>query len=109
MSGAAAGKGLLLGEKRLPFLATKVVPPRCPGLIERPRLYERYEELAGIPVPPAAVQFYEAFGTFKLAVIHVGASRCFEDGRFKDLRLATMGVHLPRLALQLEATIEGKT
>ena len=78
-------------------------------LIERPRLYERYEQLAGIPVPPATVQFYEAFGTFKLAVIHVGAARCFEDGRFKDLRLAAMGVHLPRLALQLEATIEGKT
>jgi aminoglycoside phosphotransferase (APT) family kinase protein len=77
-------------------------------LIERARLYERYEELSGIPVPPAVVQFYEAFGTFKLAVIHVGAARCFEDGRFKDLRLAALGVHLPRLMLQLEATIEGR-
>jgi len=78
-------------------------------LIERARLYERYEELAGIPVSPAAVQFYEALGTFKLAVIHVGAARCFEDGRFKDMRLASMGIHLPRLTLQLEATIEGKS
>ena len=77
-------------------------------LIERERLYERYEELSGIPTPAAAVQFYEALGTFKLAVIHVGAARCFEDGRFKDLRLAALGVHLPRLMLQLEATIEGK-
>jgi aminoglycoside phosphotransferase (APT) family kinase protein len=78
-------------------------------LIERARLYERYEELSGLPVPPAVVQFYEAFGTFKLAVIHVGAARCFEDGRFKDLRLAALGVHLPRLMLQIEATIEGRT
>jgi aminoglycoside phosphotransferase (APT) family kinase protein len=78
-------------------------------LVERERLYERYEELSGIPVPPAVVQFYEAFGTFKLAVIHVGAARCFEDARFKDLRLAVMGVHLPRLILQIEAAIEGKT
>jgi len=77
-------------------------------LIERDRLYERYGELAGIAVDPAAMRFYEALGTFKLAVIHVGAARCFEDGRFDDLRLAVMGVHLPRLLLQLEATIEGK-
>src|ERR1700754_2274889 len=34
----AVGKGLLLGGKQLPFLATKVAPPRSPGLIERPRL-----------------------------------------------------------------------
>lgn len=78
-------------------------------LIERERLYERYEELSAIHVSPAAVRFYEALGTFKLAVIHVGAARCFEDGRFKDLRLAAMGVHVPRLLLQLEAAIEGKT
>jgi LuxR family transcriptional regulator, maltose regulon positive regulatory protein len=26
------------GEKLLPFLATKIVAPRCPGLIDRPRL-----------------------------------------------------------------------
>ena len=78
-------------------------------LIERARLYERYEALSGIRVDPAAITFYEAFGTFKLAVIHVGAARCFEDGRFKDLRMAALGVHLPRLILQIEGTIEGKT
>ena len=78
-------------------------------LIERPRLYERYEALSGVPVDPAAVRFYEAFGTFKLAVIHVGAARCFEDGRFRDLRMAALGVHLPRLIMQVEGTIEGKT
>lgn len=78
-------------------------------LIERPRLYERYEALTGIPVDPAAITFYEAFGTFKLAVIHVGAARCFEDGRFRDLRMAALGVHLPRLIMQIEGAIEGKT
>jgi aminoglycoside phosphotransferase (APT) family kinase protein len=78
-------------------------------LIERSRLYERYEALSGIPVSPDAVTFYEAFGTFKLAVIHVGAARCFEDRRFEDLRMAALGVHLPRLMLQIEGAIEGKT
>src|SRR5215211_4878309 len=38
LSGAAAGRGPVRGGKQLPFLATKVVPPRCPGLIDRPRL-----------------------------------------------------------------------
>ena len=77
-------------------------------LFERDRLYERYEELSGIKVSRTGVQFYEALGTFKLAVIHVAAARCFEDGRFKDLRLAALGVHLPRLILQIESTIEAK-
>jgi LuxR family maltose regulon positive regulatory protein len=34
----AAGKVPFPGGKQVPFLATKVVPPRCPGLIDRPRL-----------------------------------------------------------------------
>jgi aminoglycoside phosphotransferase (APT) family kinase protein len=77
-------------------------------LMERDRFYERYAELSGIPVSRETVRFYEALGTFKLAVIHVAAARCFEDGLFKDLRLATLGIHLPRLILQIESTIEGK-
>ena len=36
LSGEATRKGQVLGGKH--FLATKVVPPRCPGLIDRPRL-----------------------------------------------------------------------
>lgn len=83
--------------------------PHMCHLIERERLYERYRQASGIPVNAAAVRFYEAFGTFKLAVIHVGAARCFEDGHYRDVRLAVMGVHLPRLMLQFEATVEGKT
>ena len=38
VSGPPPGKGSTLGGKQLQFLTTKVVPPRCPGLIERPRL-----------------------------------------------------------------------
>ena len=78
-------------------------------LIERDRLLARYEELAGISAPPERVRFWEAFGTMKLAVIHVGAARCFEDGAYDDLRLGVLGVHLPRLCLQLEAVIGGKS
>jgi LuxR family transcriptional regulator, maltose regulon positive regulatory protein len=38
LSGAAAGKSPLFSGKRLPFLATKLVPPRSLGMIDRPRL-----------------------------------------------------------------------
>jgi LuxR family transcriptional regulator, maltose regulon positive regulatory protein len=44
-SEATAGKSLLLGGKQLPFLATKVVPPRCHGLIDRPRLLAMASQL----------------------------------------------------------------
>ena len=39
-SEVAAARGILLGGKQVPFLATKVVAPRRPGLIDRPRLLE---------------------------------------------------------------------
>ena len=37
--GPAIAKGPLPGGKRSPFLATKILAPRCPGLIDRPRLF----------------------------------------------------------------------
>ncbi len=77
-------------------------------LLERDRLYARYEQQSGIAVDPEAVRFYEALGTLKLAIIHIGASHCFETGIHKDVRLAVMGIHVPRLLLQVESTIEGR-
>jgi LuxR family transcriptional regulator, maltose regulon positive regulatory protein len=40
-------KSPLLDGKRFQFLATKLVPPRCEGLIERPRLLGMTSQLAG--------------------------------------------------------------
>ena len=39
-------KGAMLGEKQLEFLATKVIAPRCPGLMERPRLIDLSSQLS---------------------------------------------------------------
>jgi LuxR family transcriptional regulator, maltose regulon positive regulatory protein len=47
VSGAPPFKGSMLDGKQLQFLATKVVPPRCQGLIERPRLLGITSQLAG--------------------------------------------------------------
>ena len=45
LRGPAAGKGLLLERKRPSFLATKIVPPRQHGLIDRPRLLAMASQL----------------------------------------------------------------
>jgi len=76
-------------------------------LISRDDLYRRYGELTGIRVDPEAVRFYEIFGNFKLAAIHVGSERSFEDGS-QDLRMATMSFQTPRMLLQLERALEGE-
>jgi aminoglycoside phosphotransferase (APT) family kinase protein len=76
-------------------------------LIAREDLYRRYGELTGIRVDPEAVRFYEIFGNFKLAAIHVGSERSFEDGS-RDLRMATMSFQTPRMLLQLERSLEGE-
>jgi len=43
--GSRTGEGPLPGGKRLPFLATKIVAPRCSGLIDRPRLLAMASQL----------------------------------------------------------------
>ena len=40
-------KGAILDRKQLEFLATKLVPPRCKGLIPRPRLLDMVSQLSG--------------------------------------------------------------
>jgi LuxR family transcriptional regulator, maltose regulon positive regulatory protein len=54
-----------LGEKQLYFLATKVVPPRCQGLIERPRLLDVTSQLSGKQL--AVLKAPAGFGKTSLA------------------------------------------
>ncbi|MGA8652708.1 MAG: phosphotransferase family protein [Xanthobacteraceae bacterium] len=75
-------------------------------LLTRDELKDKYRALTGVPVDPAALHYWEVFGTFKLAVMHLGASHCFETRDFNDLRMAGMGAQLPRMLLQLESVME---
>ena len=69
-AGSASGppplKSSTGGGKQLPFLATKVVPPRCPGLIERPRLLGLTPQLAAKRL--AVLKAPAGFGKTSLAV-----------------------------------------
>jgi aminoglycoside phosphotransferase (APT) family kinase protein len=57
-------------------------------LLERERLYARYEELTGRRVDPERVRFYEVLATVKMAAIMLTGLHAFRDGRTRDLRMA---------------------
>jgi aminoglycoside phosphotransferase (APT) family kinase protein len=75
-------------------------------LVTREELHEKYEAGTGTPLEEPALRYWEAFGTFKLTVMHLGASYCFEKRGFNDLRMAGMGAQLPRMLVQLETVLE---
>lgn len=75
-------------------------------LLTREELSDRYAALTGHPVDPTALAYWEAFGTFKLAVMHLGAAHCYEARGFNDTRMAGMGAQVPRMLLQLEKAVE---
>src|SRR4030095_316030 len=75
-------------------------------LLGRDELSERYAALTGIAPNPAALRYWELFGTYKLALMHYGARHCFETRGFNDLRMAGMGLQIPRMLLQLESAVE---
>jgi LuxR family transcriptional regulator, maltose regulon positive regulatory protein len=66
VSGPPPGKGSMLGGTQQQFLATKVVPPRCPGLIERPRLVGATSQLSEKRL--AVLKGPAGFGKTSLAV-----------------------------------------
>ena len=58
-------KAAILDRKQLEFLATKVVPPRCEGLIPRPRLLDMVSQLSGKRL--AMIKASAGFGKTSLA------------------------------------------
>ncbi len=57
-------------------------------LLERERLYARYQELSGRPVDAGRVRFYEVLATVKMAAIMLTGLHAFREGRTRDLRMA---------------------
>jgi hypothetical protein len=80
--------------------------PHFCRLTEPEWFYKRYSEKAGFEVSMASVKYYRAFSLLKLAATHMAAARCFEEGRFNDLRMPAMGSQIATCLRQLEKTIE---
>ena len=75
-------------------------------LAEPEWFYRRYGEQAGYTVDMESVRYYQAFSLLKLAATHMAAARCFEEGRFNDMRMPAMGSQIATCLKQMEKTID---
>ncbi len=75
-------------------------------LCEPEWFYERYAEQSGIKVSMASVRYYQVFSFLKLAATHMAAARCFEEGRFNDMRMPAMGSQIATCLRQMDKLIE---
>ena len=75
-------------------------------LAEPDWFYSRYGEKVGFEVRVASVRYYQALSLLKLAATHMAAARCFEEGRFNDMRMPAMGSQIATCLRQMEKTIE---
>lgn len=70
-------------------------------LLSKEDFIAQYEREAGFEVRPASLHFYLVFSLVKLALTHIAAVRCFEEGRFNDLRMPAMGTQIAPVLRQI--------
>ena len=75
-------------------------------LCEPDWFYERWSQQSGIQVSMASVRYYQVFSLLKLAATHMAAARCFEEGRFNDMRMPAMGSQIATCLRQMDKLIE---
>ena len=75
-------------------------------LAEPEWFYARYAEKAGLDVSMASVRYYQVFSLLKLAATHMAAARCFEEGRFNDMRMPAMGSQIATCLRQMDKSID---
>ena len=75
-------------------------------LLTEAAFIREYEERSGIAVDPDAVTFYKVLALLKLALINMAGARCFEDGKFHDMRMPAMGIQTSSALRQLQRLIE---
>ncbi|RIL02568.1 MAG: phosphotransferase family protein [Proteobacteria bacterium] len=61
------------------------------GVGTREQLALAYEQASGTKVDREALRFWEAFGSFKVALVFVMQSRVYLDGRVRSIELASLG------------------
>jgi aminoglycoside phosphotransferase (APT) family kinase protein len=76
------------------------------GLATESDFLSRYEARSGMKVDPDSLQFYIVFSLLKLAFTHMAAARCFEDGRFNDLRMPAMATQIAPVFRQIGKMLE---
>ena len=80
--------------------------PLVCGLASESDFLARYEARSGSTVDRSALKFYLVFSLLKLAFTHMAAARCFEDGRFNDLRMPAMATQIAPVFRQIAKILE---
>lgn len=75
-------------------------------LVSREEFIKQYEVEAGFKLNPESLQFYQLYNLVKLTLTHMAAVRCFEDGRFDDMRMPAMGTQIAPVLRQIEKMME---
>jgi aminoglycoside phosphotransferase (APT) family kinase protein len=76
------------------------------GLASEADFIARYEAQSGLIVDRNALKFYLVFSLLKLAFTHMAAARCFEEGRFNDLRMPAMATQIAPVFRQVAKILE---
>jgi aminoglycoside phosphotransferase (APT) family kinase protein len=61
------------------------------GVGTREQLVEAYEAASGTKVDRDALRFWEACGSFKVALVFIMQSKVYLDGRVRSVELASLG------------------
>ncbi|SRR5258708_7696469 len=80
--------------------------PLVCGLASEEAFLARYEERTGIRADRHALSFYIVFSLLKLALTHMAAARCFEDGLFNDMRMPAMATQIAPVFRQIAKALE---
>lgn len=75
-------------------------------LIEPERFLDMYRERVDFPVSEAAVRYYRVLALAKLSATHMAGARCFEEGRFNDMRMPALGSQIVPTLRQMEKAID---
>ena len=80
--------------------------PLVCGLASEEDFLARYEARTGAKVDRDALRFYIVFSLLKLALTHMAAARCFEDGLFNDMRMPAMATQIAPVFRQIAKILE---
>ena len=92
------------GSARAHGVSAAISPPG--GLGTREQLLEAYARASGFRVDPAHLLFWEALGTYKVALVFVRQSWVYLAGHYRSLELASLGRRIAEAEEELVRLME---
>jgi aminoglycoside phosphotransferase (APT) family kinase protein len=76
------------------------------ALADEDAFLTRYADKTGYRPDRTALHYYIVFSLLKLALTHMAAARCFEDGLFNDMRMPAMATQIGPVFRQIAKIME---